>query len=66
MYYIICKWRVINLNNKNKIITFRVNEQEEKILMELCNKYGKKPSSLLIFLLEKEYYFNKEDDNNGK
>lgn len=52
--------------NKNKIITFRVNEREEKILMELCNKYGKKPSSLLIFLLEKEYYFSKEDDNNGK
>lgn len=54
------------MSNKSKIITFRVNEQEEKILMELCKKYGKKPSSLIIFLLEKEYYFNKEDDNNEK
>ena len=52
------------MSNKNKIVTFRVNEQEEKILINLCEKYGKKPSSLIIFLLEKEYYFNKEDDNN--
>ena len=57
---------MITLSNKNKIVTFRVNEQEEKILINLCEKYGKKPSSLIIFLLEKEYYFNKEDDNNEK
>jgi hypothetical protein len=66
MYYIISDFMECDFVNKNKIITFRVNEREEKILMELCNKYGKKPSSLLIFLLEKEYYFSKEDDNNGK
>ena len=57
---------MINLSNKNRTISFRVNEKEEKILNSLCDKYGKKPSSLLIFLLEKEYYFNKEDDNNEK
>ena len=57
---------MIKLSNKNRTISFRVNEKEEKILNSLCNKYGKKPSSLLIFLLEKEYYFNKEDDNNEK
>lgn len=55
-----------NLSNKNRTISFRVNEKEEKILNSLCDKYGKKPSSLLIFLLEKEYYFNKEDDKNEK
>lgn len=55
---------MIKLSNKNRTISFRVNEKEEKILNSLCDKYGKKPSSLLIFLLEKEYYFNKEDDNN--
>ena len=55
-----------NLSNKNRTISFRVNEKEEKILNSLCNKYGKKPSSLLIFLLEKEYYFSKEDDINEK
>ena len=55
-----------NLSNKNRTISFRVNEKEEKILNSLCDKYDKKPSSLLIFLLEKEYYFNKEDDNNEK
>lgn len=54
------------MSNKNRTISFRVNEKEEKILNSLCDKYGKKPSSLLIFLLEKEYYFNKEDDNNEK
>lgn len=53
------------MSNKNKVITFRVNEKEEEILNELCKKYGKKPSSLLIFLLEKEYYF-REDDKNEK
>lgn len=57
---------MIKLSNKNRTISFRVNEKEEKILNSLCDKYGKKPSSLLIFLLEKEYYFNKEDDNNEK
>ena len=55
-----------NLSNKNRTISFRVNEKEEKILNSLCDKYGKKPSSLLIFLLEKEYYFNKEDDKSEK
>ena len=57
---------MIKLSNKNRTISFRVNEKEEKILNSLCDKYDKKPSSLLIFLLEKEYYFNKEDDNNEK
>ena len=57
---------MIKLSNKNRTISFRVNEKEEKILNSLCNKYGKKPSSLLIFLLEKEYYFSKEDDINEK
>ena len=53
---------MIRLSNKNRVITFRVNKKEEEILDKLCKKYDKKPSSLLIFLLEKEYYFNKEDD----
>lgn len=57
---------MIKLSNKNRTISFRVNEKEEKILNSLCDKYGKKPSSLLIFLLEKEYYFNKEDDKSEK
>ena len=57
---------MIKLSNKNRTISFRVNEKEEKILNSLCDKYGKKPSSLLIFLLEKEYYFSKEDDKNEK
>ena len=57
---------MIKLSNKNRTISFRVNEKEQQILNSLCDKYGKKPSSLLIFLLEKEYYFNKEDDNNEK
>ena len=52
------------MSNKNRVITFRVNKKEEEILDKLCKKYDKKPSSLLIFLLEKEYYFNKGDDKN--
>lgn len=55
---------MIRLSNKNRVITFRVNKKEEEILDKLCKKYDKKPSSLLIFLLEKEYYFSKEDDKN--
>ena len=51
------------MSNKNRTISFRVNEKEEKILNSLCDKYGKKPSSLLIFLLEKEYYFEGVDEN---
>lgn len=57
---------MIRLSNKNRVITFRVNKKEEEILDKLCKKYDKKPSSLLIFLLEKEYYFSKEDDKNEK
>ena len=55
---------MVRLSNKNKIVTFRVNDKEKYILDELCKKYDKKPSNLIIFLLEKEYYFNKEDDIN--
>lgn len=51
------------MNNKSKTISFRVNEREEKILDELCKKYGKKSSSLIVFLLEKEYYYTKEGEN---
>ena len=54
------------MSNKNRVITFRVNKKEEEILGKICKKYDKKPSSLLIFLLEKEYYFSKEDDKNEK
>lgn len=51
------------MSNKNRVITFRVNKKEEEILDKLCKKYDKKPSSLLIFLLEKEYYFEGVDEN---
>lgn len=51
------------MNNKSKTISFRVNEREGKILDELCEKYGKKASSLIIFLLEKEYYYTKEGED---
>lgn len=54
------------LSNKNKIITFRVNDKEKYILDKLCKKYDKKPSNLIIFLLEREYYYSsKEDDKNA-
>ena len=53
---------MIKLSNKNRTISFRVNEREGEILDNLCEKYGKKTSSLIIFLLEKEYYYTKEDD----
>lgn len=51
------------MSNKSRTISFRVNEREEKILDELCEKYGKKTSSLIIFLLEKEYYYTKEGED---
>lgn len=54
------------MNNKSKTISFRVNEKEEKILNKLCEKYGKKQSSLIIFLLEKEYYYTKKNDEKGE
>ena len=42
--------------------SIRLNERQKEILDELCKKYGKTQSQMIIFLLEKEYYFNKEDD----
>lgn len=50
--------------NKNKIITLRVNEKQESILLELCNNYKKNKSEMILFLIEKEFYFGGGNDDN--
>lgn len=49
---------------KDKLITMKVNEIENKRIDFLCNKLNMNRSQMLLYLVEKEWYSVKEDDSN--
>lgn len=49
---------------KDKLITMKVNEMENKRIDFLCNKLNMNRSQMLLYLVEKEWYSVKEDDSN--
>lgn len=49
---------------KDKLITMKVNEIENKRIDFLCNKLNMNRSQMLLYLVEKEWYSIKEDDSN--
>lgn len=51
---------------KDKLITMKVNEMEDKRIDFLCNKLNMNRSQMLLYLVEKEWYSIKEDDKDEK
>ena len=49
---------------KDKLITMKVNEMENKRIDFLCNKLNMNRSQMLLYLVEKEWYSIKEDGSN--
>lgn len=49
---------------KDKLITMKVNEMENKRIDFLCNKLNMNRSQMLLYLVEKEWYSVKEDGSN--
>lgn len=51
---------------KDKLITMKINEMENKRIDFLCNKLNMNRSQMLLYLVEKEWYLIKEDDKSEK